>query len=143
MLERFEPHAYALLRIVTGVFFMMHGTQKLFGWPANGPAPSSLPPLILAAGIIELAGGLLTALGLFTRTAAFLSSGTMAFAYFLSHFPSGWNPVVNHGELAAVYAFLFLVIATRGAGIGSIESMRTGSRATVTTTELRETRLAA
>jgi putative oxidoreductase len=118
-LKPFESQAYAAFRIMTGLLFLWHGTQKLFGFPAPGPDP--LPPLIMVAGIIELAGGLAVALGLFTRPAAFLCSGTMAAAYFMAHFPQGFFPLVNKGELAVLYCFAFLYISTRGAGIWSAD----------------------
>jgi len=129
MLERFQPQAYALLRIVAGAFFVMHGSKKLFGWPSDGsPAGGPLPLLILAAGVIEVAAGLLIATGFFTRAAAFLASGTMAVAFFMAHFPAGWNPVLNGGELAAVYAFLFLFVSTRGSGIWSVDALRANAK---------------
>lgn len=112
----FEPAAYAALRIVAGFLFSCHGAQKLFG--AFGGPQMLHPPLMLAAGIIEFGCGVLIVLGLGTRYAALLASGQMAFAYFMVH--AGWGrhffPIVNHGELAVVYCFLFLYIATHGAG---------------------------
>ena len=129
MLDRFQPQAYALLRIVAGAFFVMHGSKKLFGWPADGsPAGGPLPLLILTAGVIEVVAGLMIASGFFTRAAAFLASGTMAVAFFKAHFPGGWNPVLNGGELAAVYAFLFLFVATRGPGVWSVDALRTNGK---------------
>jgi putative oxidoreductase len=126
MLKRFESQAYALLRIVAGFMFAMHGSQKLLGWPANpqGSGGGGLPPLMLAAGVIELFGGLLILVGLFASYAAFIASGEMAVAFFMVHFPKGWNPLLNDGELPALYAFVFLYIATRGSGIWSIDAMR-------------------
>jgi putative oxidoreductase len=115
-LSRFEPYAYAALRIVAGFLFLCHGAQKLFG--AFGGPQMLHPPLMLVAGIIEFAGGILILLGLFTRIAAFLASGQMAVGYFMAH--AGWGlhffPIVNQGELAVAYCFLFLFIACRGAG---------------------------
>src|SRR6266481_7280393 len=113
-LSRFEPYAYAALRIVSGFLFFCHGAQKLFG--AFGGPQMLHPPLMLAAGIIEFAGGILILLGLFTRVAAFLASGQMAVAYFMAHAKGGFFPIKNGGELAVVYCFLFLFIACRGAG---------------------------
>ena len=126
MLKRFEPQAYALLRIVAGFMFAMHGSQKLLGWPANpaGGGGGSLPTIMLVAGVIELVGGILILLGLFTTIAAFISSGQMAAAFFMAHFPNNWNPLLNQGEVAALYAFLFLFIAARGGGIWSIDALR-------------------
>jgi len=125
LLGRFEPQVYALLRIVSGLLFAMHGTQKLLDWPPGGrPGGGSLPPMVLAAGIIELVGGLMIAIGLLGSIAAFIASGQMAFAYFIAHAPNGFWPVVNKGELAVLYCFLFLFIAARGSGVWSIDSVR-------------------
>lgn len=119
-LSRFAPQTYALLRIVAGFMFAMHGAQKLFGWPSGEPMTGV--PLMLAAGIIEFAGGLMIMLGIGTRLAAFISSGEMASAYFMAHAPKGLWPLENHGELAVVYCFLFLYIASTGAGTWSVRS---------------------
>lgn len=125
MLRRFEPQVYALFRIVAGLMFVMHGSRKLLGWPASsGGDGGSLPPLMLVAGAIELIGGLLILFGLFASFAAFLSSGLMAVAYFMGHAPKGWLPMVNQGELAVLYSFAFLYIATRGSGIWSLDALR-------------------
>ncbi len=113
-LSRFEPYAYAALRIVSGFLFFCHGAQKLFG--AFGGPQMLHPPLMLVAGLIEFAGGILILLGLFTRIAAFLASGQMAVGYFMAHAKGGFFPIKNGGELAVVYCFLFLFIACRGAG---------------------------
>jgi putative oxidoreductase len=124
VIGRFSPQAFAILRIVTGLLFACHGTQKLFGWPpAAGGGGGSLPPLLVGAGIIEVAGGLLIAVGFLTGWVAFICSGEMAAAYFMAHFPHGFIPLVNQGELAVLYCFLFLFIAAHGAGIWSIDSM--------------------
>ena len=128
-LSRYSTYLYALLRIVAGFLFIWHGTQKLLGFPspASGGAPGSLSALMLIAGIIELAGGLLIMIGLFTSIAAFLSSGLMAAAYFIGHFSfAAFLPIVNRGELAALYCFVFLYIASRGSGIWSVESIFKG-----------------
>lgn len=126
MMERFlgkySPYLYALLRIVAGLMFAMHGTQKLFGWPVPGP-PAPLPPMMMAAGIIELVGGLLIAIGFLTSYAAFISSGEMAVAFFMAHFPRHPLPIVNQGELAVLYCFLFLYIAAQGPGPWSIDAL--------------------
>lgn len=131
MWRKFEPQAYALLRIVSGFLFMMHGTQKLLGWPAGGGGGEEgpLPPLMVTAAVIEIVGGLMIIVGLFASIAAFIASGEMAVAFFMVHFPQGWNPLVNHGENAALYAFIFLYIATRGSGIWSVDSVRSGATA--------------
>ena len=115
-LSNLEPIAYAALRIVCGFLFSCHGAQKLFG--AFGSHAQLHDPWMLAAGLIEFAGGILVLFGLLTRIAAFIASGEMAFAYFLKHF--GWGmaffPIVNHGESAVLYCFAFLFIACHGAG---------------------------
>src|SRR4051812_36555606 len=106
-LGRYAPQFFAILRIVSGLMFAMHGTQKLFGWP-GGKAPVSAP-LMLVAGGIELICGLLIAIGLLTGWAAFLASGEMAAAYFMAHaHPVLSWPLMNQGELAVLYCFLFL-----------------------------------
>ncbi|MGB1158583.1 MAG: DoxX family protein [Porticoccaceae bacterium] len=120
-LQNYEQQAYALLRIVTGFMFIWHGTVKFFNYPidyAYGP----LNTLTTAAAGIELIGGILIMIGLMTRPAAFLCSGTMAVAYWMVHGSNSFFPIVNHGELAAFYCFAFLYIATRGAGIWSIDN---------------------
>src|SRR4051812_31218958 len=106
------PHAeraYALFRCVVGILFCCHGAQKLFG--AFGATPMTSNPMMLVAGIIEFAGGLLVAVGFLTSWAAFLSSGEMAAAYFMIHAKGGFWPIVNKGELAVLYCFVFLYIA--------------------------------
>ena len=124
MLGRFEPQAYALMRIVTGLLFLFHGLQKLFGmFGAQKVELVSQPGL---AGLIELVGGALIMIGLAASPAAFIASGEMAVAYFTVHQPQGGWPIQNRGELAAVYAFVFLYIATRGSGILSIDAARSG-----------------
>ena len=124
-MRSYEPQAYALLRIVSGFLFFWHGMQKLFGFP--GEMPAGVPGFVTwIAGPIELVGGVLVMIGLFTGWAAFLSSGLMAFAYWLGH---GWRallPVVNQGELAVLYCFVFLYISPRGAGIWSVDAGRGG-----------------
>ncbi len=127
MTERYAPHMFAILRIVAGLMFAMHGSQKLLGWPPGGPA--TLSPLMRLGGIIELVGGLLIAIGLFTRVAAFFSSGEMAVAYFMAHAPHGFVPLQNRGELAVVYCFLWLFVAMHGAGVWSVESLIQSRRA--------------
>jgi putative oxidoreductase len=122
-LRAYEPQTYALMRIVTGFLFLWHGMQKLFGFP--GEMPPGVPAFIIwTAGPIELIGGILVMIGLFTRPAAFLSSGLMAFAYWLGHGTKALLPSQNQGELAAFYCFVFLYIAARGAGIWSVEGSR-------------------
>lgn len=127
-LGRFSPQLYALLRIVAGFIFMLHGSQKLLGTPAmpgqpGGKAPASLPPLLMVAGGIELVCGLLILLGLLAGWAAFLASGEMAVAYFIQHFPRHPLPVVNQGDPAVLFCFIFLYIASVGSGIWSLDSL--------------------
>jgi putative oxidoreductase len=115
-----EAEVYAVLRIVTGFLFLWHGMQKLFGFPV--PMPPGVPAFIIwVAGPIELFAGILVMIGLFTRPAAFLASGQMAFAYWMAHGPHALLPIVNQGELAVVYCFLFLFISARGSGIWSVD----------------------
>ena len=121
----YSDHAHAALRIVSGVLFACHGAQKLFG--VLGAESGALLSLRGAAGVIELFGGSLIALGLFVPIVAFIASGEMAVAYFLSHAPSGFWPIMNRGELAVLYCFLFLYIATRPVGPFSLDRMRRGS----------------
>jgi putative oxidoreductase len=117
----YAPYAYALFRIVFGLLFMLHGLQKLFGL-FGGRATDD--PLRFAAGLIEVFGGALLVAGLFVRPVAFIASGEMAVAYFLSHAPQGFWPIENGGELAALYSFAFLYVSARGAGIWSAGSLR-------------------
>lgn len=121
---RFAPYLYAILRIVAGLMFAMHGTQKLFGWPAPPPGGGPLAPLFVVGGWIELVGGILIALGFFASFAAFIASGEMAVAYFMMHAKQSFWPILNQGELAALYCFLFLYIAAAGAGTWSIDAAR-------------------
>jgi putative oxidoreductase len=123
-LSRWQPQILALLRIVTGLLFLEHATQKFFAFPAPFPMPGPLPPLLVAAGAIELVGGLLITLGLFTRLAAFIASGEMAIAYLMMHFPKGFWPAVNMGEAAILYCFIFLYLAAAGGGAWSVDSAR-------------------
>jgi len=127
-LGKYEPYIYALLRIVTGFLFVWHGSQKLLGFPPQqvppGSAPQSLSPMMAIAGAIELVGGILIMIGLFAGIAAFLSSGLMAVAYFMAHFSmQAFLPLQNRGELAVLYCFVFLYIASRGSGVWSVDSL--------------------
>jgi putative oxidoreductase len=117
--KRFEPYAYALLRIVAGLLFLFHGLQKLFGM--YGGQTAELVSLRGLAGVIELVGGAMIMIGLYTSPAAFIASGQMAFAYFMSHQPQAFWPIQNRGELAALYCFVFLYISTRGSGPLSVK----------------------
>jgi putative oxidoreductase len=124
-LGRFSEPIYAIMRIVVGLTFAMHGLQKMFGVLGGQKMPvSSFPGF---GGVIELVAGLLIAIGLLAGWAAFVASGEMAVAYFMVHFPQSFWPIVNKGELAVVYCFVFLYIASRGAGIWSVDgSVRRG-----------------
>ena len=124
--NRYSEVTYSLMRFVLGALFACHGAQKLFG-AFGGQAVTK--PLMLVGGAIELGGGLLIALGLVTRVAAFLASGMMAVAYFTAHAPGGFWPIVNHGELAVVYCFVFLFIAANGGGAYSLDRMMAGRKA--------------
>jgi putative oxidoreductase len=121
-LGRYSEAAYALLRIVAGLLFACHGSQKLLGFPGAKNGTVQLGSFMGLAGVIELVGGLLIALGLFTGVAAFLASGQMAVAYFKAHAPDSFWPILNHGELAVLYCFLFLYIATRGGGRYAVDA---------------------
>jgi putative oxidoreductase len=121
ILGRFSEFTYPLLRIVAGLLYAQHGAQKLFG--VLGGTQQLGNPLMLTAGIIEFGGGLLIAFGLFASIAAFIASGEMAVAYFMVHVPQGFWPILNHGELAALFCFVFLYVASRGAGRWSVDSL--------------------
>ena len=133
-LGRFSPHIYAILRIVSGFLFVWHGMQKLFNFPPatlppGSAAPSGISPLMAVAGTIELVGGLLIMFGFFAGIAAFIASGLMAVAYFMAHFSTqNFLPLQNRGELAVVYCFIFLYIASRGSGVWSIDSLLNRNR---------------
>ncbi|MGH8501606.1 MAG: DoxX family protein [Gammaproteobacteria bacterium] len=118
------PRVLSILRIVTAFLFMQHGLQKLFEFPAPPGFPVELVSLIGLAGILELVGGFLILIGLFTRPVAFILSGEMAFAYFMAHAPQGFWPILNEGELAALYCFVFLYFALAGGGAWSVDSQR-------------------
>ena len=120
-LGKYEELSYALFRLMFGMAFIFHGTQKLFAWPGDAKA-AELVSLRGLAGVIEVFGGAMIALGVWAGWAAFIASGTMAFAYFMRHADDGFWPIVNRGELAVLYCFAFLYIAARGSGRYSIES---------------------
>jgi len=121
-LAGFRAPIHALTRMVVGLLFAMHGAQKLFGWFGGGP--DEMNAMLWAAGTIELVGGSLVAVGLFTSLAAFLCSGTMAVAYFTVHQPMGLLPIQNRGELAALYCWVFLWLASTGDGVWSVGRRR-------------------
>jgi len=122
-MKPYEAQIYAAMRMVTGFLFLWHGTGKLLGFPE--PPPADAPAFVIwVAGPIELVGGVLVMIGLFTSWAAFLCSGLMAAAYWLAHGTKDLLPAVNGGELAALYCFVFLFIAARGSGIWSVDAAR-------------------
>ena len=121
-MKPFESQTYAAFRIVLGLLFLWHGSSKLFGYP---PGPGELPAFVqYLGGGIELVGGVLVMIGLFTSWAAFVCSGMMAAAYWMAHGTKHLLPIANGGELAAVYCFAFLFIAAGGAGIWSVDARR-------------------
>ncbi|MES2453288.1 MAG: DoxX family protein [Pseudomonadota bacterium] len=112
----------SILRIVAGLGFLQHGVSKFFGIP---PFPMPLNPLLTTAGVLELVGGTLIVIGLFTRPVAFVLSGMSAAAYFIAHAPQGFFPAANNGEPAMLYCFIFLYLAAAGGGIWSADAART------------------
>ncbi len=123
-LNQWSPHALAALRIMTALLFISHGTMKLFAFPAPMPMEFELFSLLGLSAILEVFGGLLIAIGLFTRPVAFILSGFMAVAYFMEHAPEGFFPVLNQGELAILYTFIFLYLVFAGPGAWSVDGMR-------------------
>ncbi len=121
---KWTPYVLGLLRIITGFLFLQHGSSKLLGVPYNAMFDGlQLMSLMGVAGILELVGGTLILLGLFTRPVAFILSGQMAVAYFMAHAPGGFLPIVNKGELAVLFSFVFLYFAFAGAGKFSFDSI--------------------
>ena len=131
-LSRYAPQALAVLRIVTALLFIEHGTQKLFGFPAGQMAVgiSNLPPLLLVAAILEFVGGLALLVGLFTRPVAFILAGEMAIGYWMVHAPKDLFPVNNGGEAAILYCFIFLYLVVAGPGAWSVDGTRARIAAT-------------
>src|SRR5919108_3704191 len=121
--QTWAPRLLSVLRIVTAFLFIAHGTQKLLNFPVAPPKAPALFSLIGLAGTLELVGGALLLLGLFTRPVAFILSGEMAFAYFMAHAPQGFWPIVNRGELAALYCFVFLYLAAAGGGAWGVDRL--------------------
>ena len=116
-LEKYQPQLRAILRIVVALLFMEHGLAKLIHFPVAQPGvPDPLPPLLIAAAWIEVVGGALITLGILTRLVAFLCAGEMAVGYFMFHFPQGFWPILNMGEGAILYCFVFLYLAAAGPG---------------------------
>jgi putative oxidoreductase len=125
LLGNYAPQIYAILRIVVGFLFFCHGLQKVFGlFGGVDGAAAPLFSLFGVAGMIEIIGGLLVTLGLFTGTVAFILSGQMAVAYFIGHFPASIWPLQNKGEEAVLYCFIFLYMATQGSGIWRLDAAR-------------------
>ena len=124
-LGRYSEYVYAVLRIIVGLMFACHGGQKVLGLfgGMNGASAEALT-FLWWVGLIELVGGLLVAIGFLTSWAAFLCSGLMAFAYFIAHAPQGFFPILNKGEPAILYCFIFLYVATRGSGPLSVDASR-------------------
>jgi putative oxidoreductase len=123
LLAPWAPRLLSALRIVAAFMFMIHGTQKWLGFPVPRSSPTTLMSLSGVAGLLELVGGALLLVGLFTRPVAFLLSGLMAFAYFIAHAPADFWPIVNRGELAALYSFVFLYLAAAGGGPWSVDRL--------------------
>ena len=136
MMNRFAGATHSLLRIVAGLLFLCPGGMKHLGWFGGMPGPpggGGLPPLIAVAGVIELVGGTLILLGLFTRPMAFIASGEMAVAYFMGHFPHGFWPIQNHGEPAVLFCFIFLFLSASGPGPFSLDHLIWRDRAAART----------
>jgi putative oxidoreductase len=125
------PRMLSILRIVAALLFMEHGTQKLLGFPPGDRPQPELFSLIGLAGVLELFGGILLVLGLFTRPVAFILSGEMAVAYWMAHAPQNFFPVVNGGDSAILYCFLFLYLAVAGGGAWSLDNIRGERRGTM------------
>lgn len=121
-LSIFAPYLLSVLRIFAAGSFLTHGTMKLFSWPA--PFEYPLNPMLYTAGIMEVVGGLFLLIGLFSRPTAFILSGLMAFAYFIAHSSNSFFPVINHGEAAMLYCFIFLYISAAGPGLWSVDALQ-------------------
>jgi putative oxidoreductase len=132
-LAAWSPYALAFLRMMTALLFIQHGTQKFFAFPPSEyfPEAPAIFSLMGVAGLLELVGGALILIGLFTRPVAFVLSGFMAVAYFMAHAPQNFFPLNNGGESAIFFCFVFLYLVFAGAGAWSVDAMRAGSPATV------------
>lgn len=122
-LGNFEAYFFAILRIVTGFMFALHGAQKMFNFPPSGKPPMPLNAFLTFGGVLELILGLMVMFGLLAGYAAFVASGEMAVAYFTAHQPAGILPIQNGGELAVLYCFIFFYIAARGSSVLSLDSL--------------------
>lgn len=119
------PRMLSLLRIMAALLFMEHGLMKLFHFPAPQPGvPDPLPTILMAAALIEVIGGALLVLGLFTRPVAFICAGEMAVGYFMAHAPKSFWPAINMGDAAILFCFVFLYLAAAGGGAWSVDAMR-------------------
>ena len=128
-LDRWRPYFLSVLRIIVGLLLIPHGTAKFFGWPDTGRESGvELFSLTGLAGTIEIVGGLLLAIGLFTRSAAFVVSGFLAVAYFMAHAPQAFQPIVNQGELAVLWCFVAFYIFIAGAGPWSVDAALEGEK---------------
>lgn len=123
ILNDYKKYLYAILRIIVGFLFLWHGAQKLLGYPPLPPGIVLPWHMLFIAGPVELIGGLFVCIGLFTRWTAFIASGEMAYAYWTAHAPNALLPMVNKGELAVLYCFVFLFIASYGSGIWSLDNL--------------------
>jgi len=121
-IDRLAPYVLSILRIVVALLFLQHGLSKLFGFP-QPMAPPPMFTMIWFAGVIELVGGVLVTLGLFTRVAAFIMSGEMAIGYFLAHAPRSFFPALNGGDPAILYCFVFLYLVFAGPGPWSLDAL--------------------
>ncbi|WP_354550190.1 DoxX family protein [Kaistia defluvii] len=126
--SKFQPYTLGLLRIVSSLIFMAHGTQKILGFPASDKAPAMFS-LSWTAGMLELVGGFLLLIGLFSRPVAFVLSGLMAFAYWMAHAPRSVYPVLNGGDAAILYCFIFLYLVFAGPGRWSVDALLKRERA--------------
>jgi putative oxidoreductase len=126
-----RPRILSLLRIVTGLLFLEHGTQHLFGFPASANPVPPLFSLYGVQGILELCGGVLIVIGFCTRPVAFIMSGDMAFAYFMSHAPANFFPILNRGDAAILYCFIFLYFAVAGGGVWGLDAFRRADKLAV------------
>lgn len=124
LMAAWAPRLLSVLRIVAGLQFLEHGTQKFFSFPPRVGAAPDLISLLGLQGCLEVVGGALIALGLFTRPVAFVLAGNMAVAYFMAHFPRNFFPVLNGGDAAILFCFVFLYLAAAGGGVWSIDAQR-------------------
>ena len=125
-LEPYTPQLLSVLRLMSGLLLLQHGTTKFLNFPAGPMNNASLQSMSAAAGAMELVGGALLVIGLFTRPVAFLLSGMTAVAYFYAHAPRGTFPILNGGELAILYSFVFLYLSAAGGGPWSVDRMMSG-----------------